>query len=55
MKLPDMLQTFNMGIGMILAVPTRSEAKALAVLKKSRQRAYVVGRVEKGRGGVVYE
>lgn len=54
-SLPDMLQTFNMGIGMILAVPARSEAKTLAVLKKNRERAYVIGRVEKGRGGVVYE
>jgi phosphoribosylformylglycinamidine cyclo-ligase len=55
MKLPDMLQTFNMGIGMILAVQARSEAKALATLRKNRERAYVIGQVEKGRGGVVYE
>ncbi len=54
-KLPEMLRTFNMGVGMILAVPARSETRALALLKKNRERAYVIGRVEKGRGGVVYE
>ena len=55
MELPEMLRTFNMGIGMILAVPSRSEARALAVLKKNRERAYVIGQVEPGRGGVIYE
>jgi phosphoribosylformylglycinamidine cyclo-ligase len=54
-ELPEMLRTFNMGIGMILAVPARSEARALAVLKKARERAYVIGQVERGRGGVLYE
>jgi phosphoribosylformylglycinamidine cyclo-ligase len=51
----EMLRTFNMGVGMILAVPQHSEARALAVLRKIRERAYVIGQVEKGRGGVVYE
>jgi phosphoribosylformylglycinamidine cyclo-ligase len=54
-ELPEMLRTFNMGIGMILAVPARSEAQALAVLKKNRERGYVIGQVERGRGGVIYE
>jgi phosphoribosylaminoimidazole (AIR) synthetase len=44
-----------MGIGMILAVPARSEAKALAILKQNRERAYVIGKVAKGSGGVVYD
>jgi phosphoribosylformylglycinamidine cyclo-ligase len=55
MELPELLRTFNMGVGMILAVPARAEARALAVLKITGERAYVIGRVEKGRGGVVYE
>jgi phosphoribosylformylglycinamidine cyclo-ligase len=50
-----MLRTFNMGIGMILAVPARAEVRALAVLRKNRERAYVIGQVEKGRGEVIYE
>jgi phosphoribosylformylglycinamidine cyclo-ligase len=54
-ELPEMLRTFNMGIGMILAVPARAEARALAVLRRNRERAYVIGQVEKGRGGVIYE
>jgi phosphoribosylformylglycinamidine cyclo-ligase len=51
----EMLRTFNMGVGMILAVPARSEARALTILRTIRERAYVIGSVEKGRGGVVYE
>jgi phosphoribosylformylglycinamidine cyclo-ligase len=54
-ELPEMLRTFNMGIGMILAVPARAEVRALAVLRKNRERAYVIGQVEKGRGEVIYE
>jgi phosphoribosylformylglycinamidine cyclo-ligase len=54
-ELREMLRTFNMGIGLILAVAARSESRALAILKRHRERAYVIGRVEKGRPGVVYE
>jgi phosphoribosylformylglycinamidine cyclo-ligase len=55
MELAEMLRTFNMGVGMILAVPRASEGRALALLRQIRERAYVVGVVERGRGGVVYE
>jgi phosphoribosylformylglycinamidine cyclo-ligase len=54
-ELPEMLRTFNMGVGMILAVPARAESRALAILRKARERAYVIGWVERGRGGVLYE
>ena len=51
----EMLRTFNMGIGMILAVPGRSKARALGLLEEMKQPAYLIGHVAKGRRRVVYE
>jgi phosphoribosylformylglycinamidine cyclo-ligase len=56
----EMLRTFNMGVGMIIAVSKSSKAKALKMLAAEGQTAYVVGEVVKAsRAGakakVVYE
>ena len=44
--------TFNMGIGMILAVPAAQAQQALAVLKEAGETAYEIGAVVKGDDGV---
>ncbi len=51
----EMLRTFNMGIGMILAAPGRSKTRALGLLEEMKQPAYLIGHIAKGRRRVVYE
>lgn len=48
----DMFNTFNMGIGMIAAVPAAEAEKAVKVLESMGERAYVIGSVEEGANGV---
>ena len=48
----DMYNTFNMGIGMILAVPAGEADKAMAALAEAGEKAYVIGQVVKGCDGV---
>jgi len=48
----DMYNTFNMGLGMVLAVPKAEQQKALDILRAAGEDANVVGFVEKGDGGV---
>ena len=48
----DMYNTFNMGIGMILAVPVGEADKAMAALAEAGEKAYVIGQVVKGSDGV---
>ena len=54
----DYRRTFNLGIGMILAVARRHEVKALEVLKEAKQKAFLIGEVvdatEHGAKAVVY-
>jgi phosphoribosylformylglycinamidine cyclo-ligase len=53
----DWRRTFNLGIGMILAVPAAKAARAARLLEKSGETVYTIGRVisHKGRGSrVVY-
>lgn len=47
-----MYNTFNMGIGMIIAVPPESKEKALAALKAAGETAYEIGFIEAGEKGV---
>ena len=49
----DMYNTFNMGIGMILAVPAEQAEKALETLKAAGETAYPIGKVVAGEDGVV--
>ena len=51
---PEMLRTFNMGIGMILAVSRRAESRALRALAAAGEPAYVIGQVIRGRRRVVW-
>ena len=48
----DMYNTFNMGIGMILAVPADQAAQALELLKAAGEAAYLIGSVVAGDTGV---
>ena len=48
----DMYNTFNMGIGMILAVPAAQAAQTLEVLKAAGEAAYQIGSVVAGDAGV---
>ncbi len=50
----DMRRTFNMGIGMIMAVEEKKQGRAIAILKKIGYDAYGIGRLEKGSHGVRY-
>lgn len=47
-----MYNTYNMGIGMMLAVDAADVDKTLAALKEAGEEAYVVGSVEAGEKGV---
>ncbi len=44
----DMFNTFNMGIGMIAAVPAEQAEQAVKVLEDMGEKAYVIGTVEAG-------
>ncbi len=49
----EMFNTFNMGIGMIVAVAKEDAYKTIEALKKSGEEAYIIGEVKKGKTGVV--
>ena len=48
----DMYNTFNMGLGMVLALPAAQAALALDTLTAAGERAWQVGEVVPGDGGV---
>ena len=48
----DMYNTFNMGIGMILALSAQQAAQALEILKAAGEQAYQIGQVVSGEAGV---
>ena len=48
----DMYNTFNMGIGMIMAVPAEQADAAMAALAAYGEKAYVIGQVVAGADGV---
>ncbi len=47
-----MYNTFNMGIGMVLAVDAADADKTLAALEAAGEKAYRIGRIEAGQKGV---
>jgi phosphoribosylformylglycinamidine cyclo-ligase len=50
----EMLRTFNMGVGMILVVPSDKFKKAMALIDRAGEKAYTIGRVTKGDRKVSY-
>lgn len=50
----DMKRTFNMGIGYILVVSDSQKEKTVALLRRNGAAAFIIGRIEKGFGGVRY-
>ena len=51
----DMYNTFNMGVGMVLAVDKADVDKSLEILKANGEDAVVLGEVVKGDEGVIIE
>ena len=47
-----MYNTFNMGIGMILALPAAQAEQAMELLAQAGEQAYVIGSVVDGDAGV---
>ena len=50
----DMFNTFNMGVGMMIAVSKEEADKAVDVLKVNGEDAVILGEVIEGTEGVVF-
>ncbi|MGB7190293.1 MAG: phosphoribosylformylglycinamidine cyclo-ligase [Acidobacteriaceae bacterium] len=50
----EMLRTFNMGIGLIAAIPADKFKRAKSVLERAEEKFHVIGRMVKGERRVVY-
>ncbi len=50
----DMMRTFNMGIGMVLVVPSKKFKKAQTIIDRAGEKVYTIGRIAKGDRKVVY-
>jgi phosphoribosylformylglycinamidine cyclo-ligase len=48
----DMYNTFNMGIGMILAVDREASDDIIKYLSEQNQQAYIIGEIKKGEAGL---
>lgn len=48
----DMYNTYNMGIGMVFAVDPSQADKAVSLLNEMGEKAYVIGEIAEGAGGV---
>jgi phosphoribosylformylglycinamidine cyclo-ligase len=51
---PDMLRTFNMGIGMILIVAKRKLNRVTSLLARAREKFWIIGEIQSGKPGVQY-
>jgi phosphoribosylformylglycinamidine cyclo-ligase len=47
----ELLQSFNMGVGMILIVPPKNVRSVEADLKKRREKFFLIGRMERSESG----
>lgn len=57
LSLEELAQTFNLGIGMVAVVPARKVQDVLKSLKRSKEKAWVIGEVvrrAKGKGSQVF-
>jgi phosphoribosylformylglycinamidine cyclo-ligase len=50
----EMFRTFNMGLGMLLVVPSKKFKKAQTVLERAGEKAFTIGRIVKGDRKVLY-
>jgi phosphoribosylformylglycinamidine cyclo-ligase len=53
--LEEMLRVFNLGIGMILTVDPAGLAEVLSLLRSVGQKSYLIGTLQNGGSGVVYD
>lgn len=51
----DMFNTFNMGIGMVVAVSAKDAPKALEILQANGENAVTIGEVVQSSDGVIFE
>ena len=51
---PDMLRTFNMGVGMMLVVARRKLARVTSLLTKAREKFWIIGEIQRGKPSVKY-
>jgi phosphoribosylformylglycinamidine cyclo-ligase len=54
-ELEEMLRVFNLGVGMILAVDPAGLAEVLGLLRSVGQKSWLIGTLQKGGAGVVYD
>ena len=47
----ELLQTFNLGVGMILVVPSKNISRVETELRRRREKFYLIGRVERAVRG----
>ena len=47
-----MYNTYNMGLGMVLALDPEDVDKAIGAIEAAGEKAYVVGRIQAGEKGV---
>jgi phosphoribosylformylglycinamidine cyclo-ligase len=47
----ELLQSFNMGVGMILVVPPKNVQAVEADLKRRREKFFRIGRIDRGESG----
>ena len=50
----EMMRTFNMGVGLIAAIPAAKFTRAKNLLDRAEEKFFVVGRVVKGEHRVQY-
>ncbi len=48
----EMYKTFNMGLGMIIALPEKDKEKALKILEEMGEKPYIIGYLRKGEKSV---
>jgi phosphoribosylformylglycinamidine cyclo-ligase len=54
-EMEEMLRVFNVGVGMILAVDPAGLAEVLGLLRSVGQKSWLIGTLQKGGAGVVYD
>ena len=50
----EMMRTFNMGVGLIAAIPAEKFTRTKKMLDRAEEKFYVIGRVVKGDRHVQY-